>query len=330
VRYVLEGSLRKSGNRNRVTAQLVEAETGNHVWAERYDRAVADIFAVQDEITQAVTIAIAPAIADAEQQRAMRKPPDSLDAWADYQRGLWHMSRASVEDNALAEKFFQHAIDLDPNFAGGYKGLALAVNDSASVYGTRSPHEGFPAAEALARRAVACDPADAEARARLGMTLCMRADYEGALADVDRALALSPNLAYAHGIRGSTLVFSGRPEAGIAALEIAIRLDPRDPNQAARVNHMACGLYLCRQYEAAIEVAKRGIRAYPRHPMCYRWLAAALGQIGRLDEAREVLEQAIAIAPAAFDGFVRNPVSWIRPEVHAHIIEGLRKAGWES
>jgi adenylate cyclase len=330
VRYVLEGSLRKPGNRIRVTAQLVEAETGNHVWAERYDRDVADIFAVQDEITQAVTIAIAPAIADAEQQRAMRKPPDSLDAWADYQRGLWHMSRASAEDNALAEKFFQRAIDLDPNFAGGYKGLALAVNNSASVYGTRSPHEGFTSAEALARRAVACDPADAEACSRLGMTLWMRADYEGALADVDRALALSPNLAYAHGIRGSTLVFSGQPEAGIAALEIAIRLDPRDPNQAARVNHMACGLYLCRRYEAAIDVAKRGIRAYPRHPMCYRWLAAALGQVGRLDEASEVLKQAIAIAPVAFEMFVCNRVSWMRPEVHAHILEGLGKAGWKK
>jgi len=139
-------------------------------------------------------------------------------AWAAYQRGLWHMSRANAEDNALAETFFQQAIDLDPNFAGGYKGLALAVNNSASVWGTRNMQEGFSSAEALARRAVAIDPADAEARARLGMTLWMRADYQGALAEVDRALALSPNLAYAHGIRGSTLVFSGQAEDGVAAL----------------------------------------------------------------------------------------------------------------
>jgi TolB-like protein len=114
VRYVLEGSLRKSGNRVRVTAQLVEAETGNHVWAERYDRDLADIFAVQDEITEATTIAIAPAIADAEQLRAMRKLPASLDAWGAYQRGMWHLSKASAEDTILAEKFFQRAIDLDP------------------------------------------------------------------------------------------------------------------------------------------------------------------------------------------------------------------------
>jgi adenylate cyclase len=110
VRYVLEGSLRKSGDRFRVTAQLVEAETGKHVWAQRYDRDLADIFVVQDEITEAVTIAIAPAIADAEQQRAMRKPPESLDSWAAYQRGLWHVSKATSDDIALAEKFFQQAI----------------------------------------------------------------------------------------------------------------------------------------------------------------------------------------------------------------------------
>ena len=106
VRYVLEGSLRKSGDRIRVTAQLVEAETGKHVWAERYDRDLADIFAVQDEITEAVTIAIAPAIADAELRRAMRKPPGSLDAWGAYQRGLWHLGKVTADDNAVAQKFF--------------------------------------------------------------------------------------------------------------------------------------------------------------------------------------------------------------------------------
>jgi len=111
VRYVLEGSLRKSGNRIRVTAQLVEAETGNHVWAERYDRDLANIFAVQDEITEAVTIAVAPAIADAELQCAMRKPPGSLDAWSAYQRGLWHLEKATPGDNTLAQKFFRRSVD---------------------------------------------------------------------------------------------------------------------------------------------------------------------------------------------------------------------------
>src|SRR5438445_4476415 len=120
VRYVLEGSVRQAGNRIRVTAQLIEAGTGNHVWGERYDRDLADIFAVQDEITHALTTALAPAIADAELRRAIRKPPESLDAWAAYQRGLWHLSKATADDDAAAEKFFRQAIDLDPTFSGAY------------------------------------------------------------------------------------------------------------------------------------------------------------------------------------------------------------------
>jgi adenylate cyclase len=153
VRYILEGSMRKAGDRIRVTAQLVETEAGKHVWAERYDRDLADIFAVQDEITEAVAIAIAPAIAGAEQQRAMRKPPASLDAWAAYQRGLWHYSKATPDDNALAQKFFQQAIDLDPNFPGFYVGHALAQNQ-AQEFGTRGLPETLSSVEALTRRAV--------------------------------------------------------------------------------------------------------------------------------------------------------------------------------
>jgi len=330
VRYVLEGSLRKSGNRIRVTAQLVEAETGKHVWAERYDRNLAEIFAVQDEITEAVTIAVAPAIADAELHRAMRKPPESLDAWAAYQRGLWHYEKANAVDNALAEKFFQQAIDLDPNFAGGYKALALARTTAGAVYQTHNLSEALASAEELARRAVALDGTDAEARTRIAVTLYLRADYEGALTEVQRALTINPNLAPAHGVRGSTLIFSGRPSDGLASLETCIRLDPRDPNLAARLNHVALGLYFCREYEAAIEAAKRTIRSYPNHPLAYRWLAAALGQIGRIDEARVALDRAIAVAPPSLETYVRQRPPWFRPQDHAHWVEGLCKAGWQG
>jgi adenylate cyclase len=171
VRYVLEGSVRKAGNRVRIAAQLVDAGTGNHIWAEHYDRNLADIFALQDEITEAVTTALAPAIADAEQHRALRKPPGSLDAWGAYQRGLWHLSKASAEDNALAEKFFQRAIDLDPIFAGGYTGLAAALDRAGQMFHTRDLAEALSAEEALARRAVELDGGDAGARARLAIAL---------------------------------------------------------------------------------------------------------------------------------------------------------------
>ena len=329
VRYVLEGSLRKSANRIRVSAQLVEAETGKHVLAERYDRELADIFAVQDEITEAATIAIAPAIAEAELQRALRKQPGSLDAWAAYQRGLWHLGKFAHEDNALAEKFFREAINLDPTFAGGYRGLGYAqFQVTMSGFQKRSLPEAQSSAEALARRAVGLDGADAEARTFLGEMLLYRGDHEGALTEAERALAMTPNLAGAHGWRGSALIFSGRVDEGLASLRTSIRLDPRDPLLALRLNHVAMGLYLSREYEAAIEAARRGIRSNPDFPSTHRWLAASLGQLGRLEAAKAALETAIAIAPASFDAFVRQRVPWHRPQDYAHMLEGLRKAGW--
>jgi adenylate cyclase len=284
---------------------------------------------VQDEITGVTTIAIAPAIAEAEQQRAARRPPGSLDAGAAYQRGLRQVSKASADDNALAQKFFQQSIDLDPGFAGGYKRLALAQCQAASVFQTRGVTETQSSAEALARRAVALDRGDAEARSYLGNALWLRGDHEGARAEAERALTISPNLAFAHGVRGASLIFSGRLKEGLAAVQTAIRLDPRDPFLAAHLNREMLGLYFSGEYEAAIEAAKRAIRSYPDYPNYYRWLAAALGQTGRSDEAKDAPDKAIAIAPATFEMYVRR-VPWMRPEDHAHMLEGLRKAGWEG
>src|SRR5579883_2510711 len=191
VRYVLEGSLRRAGNRIRVSAQLTEGETGKHVWAERYDRDLADIFAVQDEITEAVTTAIAPAIGHAEQQRAMRKPPDSLDAWGAFQRGVWHMMAFTAADVERAREFFQKAIDLDPNFVGGYYGLAGALIQSANIFMNAEPAEALATAEALARQAIALDGTDAEAHACLGRILLTRGNPEGARRDRPRPGAQS-------------------------------------------------------------------------------------------------------------------------------------------
>ena len=321
VRYVLEGSLRKSGNRVRVTAQLVEAETGNHVWAERYDRDLAEIFSVQDEITQATTIAIAPAIAEAEQQRAMRKPPASLDAWGAYQRGMWHLGKASAGDDDLAGKFFQQAIDLDPMFAGGYIGLSAVLSRAK---GTQIREEE------LARRAVALDSGNAEAHSRLALALNARGDHQGARAQAERALELCPNLAAAHGALGVILAYSGRPKEGLAALETCIRLDPRDPSLVNRLNQFALAHYFCRDYEGTVEAAERAIRSFPDFPSPYRWLAAALGELGRAAEAKEALEKAITVSPASFEFQVRDRPPWFRPEDHAHMLDGLRKAGWQG
>jgi len=150
------------------------------------------------------------------------------------------------------------------------------------------------------------------------------------VAETRKALAISPNLAFAHALLGATLIFSGQPREGIIAIHTAIRLDPNDPMLPSRLNHVALGHYFCREYETAIEVAKQAIRSNPDFPLSYRWLAAALGQLGRTEEAKEALEKAIAIAPSSFDMYVRGRVPWMGPEDHAHMLEGLRKAGWEG
>jgi adenylate cyclase len=204
------------------------------------------------------------------------------------------------------------------------------AHGQAADFHTRGLPETQSSMEALARRALALDGADAEARSRLSGALWRRGDYEGALAEAERALAMTPNLALAHQMLAQTLIFSGRPKEGLAALERSIRLDPRDPRSAARLNQMALGLYFSREYAAAVEVAKRAIRSYPDFPQPYRWLAAALGQFGRTEEAKEALEKAIAIVPASFEMYVRGRVPWMRAEDHTHMLEGLRKAGWRG
>jgi len=236
---VLEGSLRKAGSRIRVTAQLVEAETGKHTWAGRYDRDLADIFVVQDEITEAVTTAVAPAIADAELRRALRKPPDSLDAWATYQRGLWHLGKATADDYELAKTFFRRAIDLDPNFPDGYCGLATVKIRAASTR-AGSVAEAQSSAERLAHTAVALDGNNAFAHSCLSFALFGRGDHRGALAEADRALALSPNLAAGYFQRGSALIYSGRPQDGLKDLRTSLKLEPRGSNLRRATSSPAC------------------------------------------------------------------------------------------
>lgn len=327
VRYALQGSLRTSGNRIRVIAKLVEAETGNHLWAERYDRNFTDVFTVQDEITEAIITGIAPAIADAERKRAIRKLPANIDAWAAYQHGLWHLANSSEDDAIQADQWFRKSIELDRNFVGGYTGLALTHLHFGSLWGTQSMSEAQASPEEWIRRGVAVDGGDPQARSVLGITLYMRGECDGAEIEARNALALSPNLADAHAVLAAALIFSGRARGGLSSLDTCIRLDPRSPRLAVRLIQKAISYYFCAEYKEAAITAAHVIRQYPKYPFAYRWLAAALGQLNQVDEARQALKEAITIAPEMFDMFVRSRVPWMRPQDQAHMVEGLRKAG---
>src|SRR5262249_13188765 len=189
-------------------------------------------------------------------------------------------------------------------FAGGYTGLAAAINRAGVMFRTRDPADARSAEVALARRAVALDGGDAEARARLALAFNWSGDHEGAQSEAERALAISPNLAYAHGALGVVLTYSGRPKEGLAALKTSIRLDPRAPSLVWRLLQITEALYFCREYAAGVEAARQAITSYPERSGSYRVLAAALGQLGRKAEAKEALEKTIMIRPTHIDSYV--------------------------
>jgi adenylate cyclase len=332
VRYVVEGSVRRSGSRIRVTAQFVDAETGNHIWAERYDRALEDVFAVQDEITTAVVMSIVPAVADAELRRVLRKPPENLGAWEAYQRGLWHMGRGNPIDNSRAQQFFRQAIDADPSFASAYSASAMALWLD-SVYGKGLQAEAARAVGERARAAVEIDPNDADAQAILAMVRHYLGGVKQAPAEISAlsaTLAQNSNAAWAHGAKGMILVQSGYPSEGRAALLAAERLNPRDPSAAFFLLLIAVSYFYERDYARAVASAKTVVERYPNDPRAYRLLAAALGQLGQIDEAREALHQALHASHEGFTRFARSRPRWALPENYQHMMEGLRKAGWEG
>jgi adenylate cyclase len=330
VRYVLEGSVRRAANRVRITGQLVDATSGAHVWAGRYDRDLADVFALQAEIAEAVAAAISPAVGNAERQRARRKPPGNLNAWEAYQRGLRHLCQTTADDNQAAQGFFRQAIDLDPTFARAYAGLSGALDRAGIVWHTRDLAEAQRLAEELARQAVSLDGNDASAHVRLAAALVMHGDLRGAREEAQRALAMDPNEADAYGILGVSLLYDGEPEKGLLGLEEQLRRDPFGPASHTRRGQIAIAQYLRGDYEAAVAAARQAIRLFPGNSARYRWLAAALGQLGRTDEAGEVLAAAASFGSADFDMHVRQRPPWLRPDEHEHMLDGLRKAGWQG
>jgi adenylate cyclase len=329
VRYVVEGSVRRAGRRLRINAQLIDAETGNHIWADRYDRAGEDVFAIQDEITEALGIAINPAVSEAELRRSLHKPPDNLGAWETYQRGLWHLAKGNQASNEFAKEFFHRAIRIDANCAAAYSGLALAYKKEGDIYATISLDEAERLGEVWARKAVEIDSTDADGLAILAFCTPY-ASREEAYERISLALNTNPNSARAHGIKGTYLIFDGQPLEARDAFSTALRLNPRDPINANLGPFIAISYYFERDYARAVKAAKRAIAQQPEYPLTYRWLAAALGQLNRGDEAGDALRKAIEISPNSFEFYTRNLPPWMRPEDYAHMLEGLRNAGWQG
>ncbi len=328
VRYVVEGSVRRATGYVRVNAQLIDAETGNHIWAERYDRRLEDVFAVQDEITQALTTAINPAVAEA--RRALRKPPENLGAWEAYQRGLWHARKATATDNEQALGFFRRSMELDPTFASPHAMLAYYHGWGFALGGVLPVDEISKFAAEEARRAIQLDPNDATALAALSWLSVCDGDAHGALERAEHAISVAPSDAVAWLAKARVLVFSGKPSEARVASETALRLSPVGPANWIILVALTMSHYFERDYGAAVNVAQRTIRDHPDFASPYRWLAAALGQLGRSDVARDALGRAIEVSPQSFEFYVHGRPPWFHSEDHEHMLDGLRKAGWQG
>jgi adenylate cyclase len=331
VRYVLEGSVRKVGNRVRVAVQLIEVATGGHLWAERYDRDLTDIFAVQDEITMSVSTAILPTVERNERERAARKPPDSLDAWECYHRGLWHFSKIEPAENTRAISFFERAIELDPSFAAAHSALSYALGVQATLFSQQSRRQTlFPCVVEHARRAIALDPTDALGRCSLSYVLLFTGRHNEAMAEADLAVSLDPNSVQAYHCQGGARTFGGRPREAVAPLETAIRLSPSDPFTPFCLHTLGRAYYYGGDYPAAVATSRLLCRSYSNFQPAYRTLIAALGQTGEKGEARRVMAEALDRFGADFRSYMGplgpSPTE-DRAEDREHLLEGYRKAG---
>jgi adenylate cyclase len=330
VRYVLEGSVRRGGERVRVNAQLIDAETGNHIWADRYDRDLADVFAVQDDITLAVARAIGPAVTQAEQLRTLRKSPGNLGAWEAYQRGMWHLLRFRSEDIPRAREFFNYALELDPTLAIAHTGLAIAFNREGTEHSSRPLLEALRLYGDEAQKALELDPTDAEAHVVRASAVGSFGDYSAGFDHVERALSINPNCAMAYHFKGWLQIITGRPAEGRDAILRSIRLDPRRAFYPYSRNQIAMSYDLECDYETTVAEATRLIADRPDFPHAYRWLAAALGELARGDEARAALDKAIETGPDEFRLYVEQRVPSMRQIDYDHMLDGLRKAGWPA
>ena len=325
VRYVLKGSVRRAGNRVRITAQLVDTATGAHIWAERFDRELTDVFAIQDEVTQRVAAAIEPALAKIETRQATRRKPEHMLAWDHYLRGLWHFHRFNDEDSIAALACFERALELDGNLADAHVGIARVLL-SQTIYRLRSERESnLRSSSEAARRALVLDGENAYALYALSIVSAHSGDSETAVTLACRAIDLNPNFASGYFALAIASLFAGRPEEAIAAIDTALRLSPNDPQSFAWLAQRASALYLLKRYEESIEAARQSCGMRWFHTAC-RVLAAGYAQLGLLEQARLAVSELTA-SPWAEKTIGEVIMPFKRAADRNHYADGLRRAG---
>ena len=326
VRYVVEGSVRKGGDRIRITAQLNDVASGSHLWAERYDREMADVFAVQDEITESIVAAIEPKLYAAESFRAQRKPPESMDAWDLVMRALSHYWRVTRQDHVVAQALLEKTIAIDPQYGQALGLLATSYMFTAHM-GWMDMTAALPLAKRAALEAVRAGSEDPWAHNGLGHVHLFARRFEDSLAEFEIALQLNPNFALAQGYYGLSLSYSGRWREADEAARRALRLSPRDPYSPVYMGIAAYAQYLGGNYEEAVRLSRESLRQRGDFVGAHRVLTAAAGMMGDTAAAAASLQEMRRAQPNISRAWIGDNMPIKLEGDRAHYLEGFRRAG---
>ena len=327
VRYLLEGSVRKGGNRLRITAQLIDAETGNHIWADRYDGDLTDVFALQDEITEKVVAAIEPKLLQAEGIRSQSHSPEDLGAWEMVSQAnslFWRLTKAEGE---AAIAILKQAVERYPDYAPAHSMLAFMMLVSAYVGWTSGEQQSqVKQAAALATRAAELDDSDPWAYFALGYVAYTMRRTDKAIEEFQRAIDLNPNFAAAHSYLSLALALAGQSDQAITHAEQAIRMSPHDPQNAVCFTALAAAHYQAGRYGEAVNFGRKAVQQRSGWAPGHRIFCASLAQAGQIDEARTELDQLKELHPDISIAWIEKHVPYTASPM-AKFLEGMRKAG---
>jgi TolB-like protein/class 3 adenylate cyclase/Tfp pilus assembly protein PilF len=328
-RYVVEGSVRRAGDRIRVSAQLIDAPTNEHVWAETYDRDVTDVFTLQDEISATIAASLVGDLTRAEGERARQRGTENLEAWSLYELGVQRLDRYTREDSAEARRLFERALEVDPRFATALAQLAIANLWDVTFGVSDAPDTRPIAALEFARRAVEIDPRDPAAHLALGWAFLMTGNAKNGFDATRRAVDLNPSMPEAWFFFGWAQLVAGDPAACIASNERAQRLSPEGPTASLAYDNLAWAYWETGRYEAGLEAGHRLVAARPAYWPGYMHVALNAVALGRIDDARAAIAEGRRVQPGMSIELIRRSMGVSRPEIDARWSAALREAGLE-
>lgn len=324
VRYILEGGVQRAGSRVRITAQLVDAATGYHIWAERYDREVRDIFALQDEVTRQIVGALAVKLTEGERGRIGRVPTGDPDAYDIVLQGRTQLNRTTRDANAEARRLFVKALDLDPSYAGAYVGLGWAHLHSWQFLWSTDP-ESLERARELAERALALDDTKADTHRLLGQIYLWKKEHDRAIALVERGVTLAPNDADGYETLAEVLCWAGRAEEGLRFIRQAMRLNPHYP--FFYLWTLGHGYYLTGRAQDAVDAFTKIVAQNPNFVPAHAYLAVVFTETGRDQDARAAWSQAVRLSPGASLAALRQRLPYRRPADLDRFLTAVNRAG---